>query len=276
MNSAILPSWLVADLRRSQPSVAGSTAVAQAFVATLRTAGIAPAVDANESARATIRVTEVPVTPLGALDMAALLREVDLASDYVAAFPANGFDARQASSTVQQGAYLVAAIVEPRPCLVYARPAAIARNSASLDTTGLLSRLAAAQLRGRRAELRHEQALDAAASAWSELRASSEETLRLKRDLNRLTIDMQRRDQEARKLADAVALAERLLHERGDDYVSVIPAVGLFRKRRAGEASSPADRQQRHIETLADIASMLSQARTDWSASLEPAPRSDT
>jgi hypothetical protein len=249
--------------------------VVQAFVATLRTAGIAPAVDANESARATIRVNEVPVTPLGALDMTALLSEADLASDYVAAFPADGFDSRQATSTVKEEAHLVAAIAGPRPCLVYARPAAIARNSASLDTTLLLSRLAAALLQGRHAEMRHEQALGAAASAWSELRATSEETLRLKSDLNRLTIDMQRREREARKLADAVALAERLLQERGDDYVSAIPAFGLFRKRRAGAGTSPADRQPRQIETLSDIGSILSQARTDWAAGLEPAPRSD-
>jgi len=247
----------------------------QAFVATLRTVGVVPAVDADESARVTIRVNEVPVTPLGTLDMPTLLREVDLASDYVAAFPADGFDARQVSSTVQKEAHLVAAIAGPRPYLVYARPAAIARSSASLDTTHLLSRLAAAQLQGRRAEMRHEQALDAAASAWSELRASSEETLRLKRDFHRLTIDLQRKEREARKLADAVALAERLLHERGDDYVSVIPAVGLFRKRRAGAGSPSAARESRHTETLSGIASMLGQARADWAASLAPAPKSD-
>jgi hypothetical protein len=230
-----------------------------------------------------IRVNEVPVSPLGILDMEALHREVDLASDYVAAFPADGFDARKASSNVQKQAHLVAAIAGPRPCLVYARPAVIARNSANLDTTALLSRVAAAELQGRRAEMRHDQAVAAAASAWSELRDCSELVLRLNQDLQRLaaevqrqtadvqckTDDMQRQVQNARKLADAVALAERLLHERREDYVAVIPVLGLFRKRCADERSSPGGGDSRR-ESLADIASLLRQARADWTASLEP------
>lgn len=283
MNSAVLPSWLVADLRRSQPSVAGSAPVAQVFAATLRAAGITTAIDANESAHAMIRVNEVPVSPLGVLDMEALHREVDLASDYVAAFPADGFDARKASSNVQKQAHLVAAIAGPRPCLVYARPAVIARNSANLDTTALLSRVAAAELQGRRSEMRHDQAVAAAASAWSELRDCSESVLRLNQDLQRLaaevqrltadmqrtTDNMQRQAQDARKLADAVALAERLLRGRGEDHVAVIPVLGLFRKRRADERSSPAGGDP-PCESLADIASLLRQARADWAAGAEP------
>lgn len=257
----------------------------QAFVATLRAAGVTTAIDANESAHAMIRVNEVPVTSLGMLDMEALHREVDLASDYVAAFPAAGFDAGKASPSVQRQAHLVAAIAGPRPCLVYARPAALARSSANLDTATLLSRLAAATLQERRAEMRHDQAVAAAASAWSELRDCSESVLRLNQDVLRLTTDLQRltadlqrrttemrkQDENVRRLADAVALAERSLRERGEDYVSVVSALGLFRKRRAGERPPPTDAESRGPEALADIASLLRQAHDDWATSLEQA-----
>lgn len=271
MNSAVLPNWLITDLRNLQPSVAGHAPVAQEFVAALRAAGITTAVDANESARAMIRVNEVPVTPLGILDMEALHREVDLASDYVAAFPADGFDARKAASTVREKAHLIATIVGERPCLVYAHHAAITRSSANIDTVALLSRIAAAELQVRRTEMRHEQALDAAASAWAELRTTSEETVRLRGDLERLTTELQQQEQSARKLAEAVALAERLLHERGADYVSVVAALGLFRKRRAGQRRSSAGAGPRSAERAADIASLLRQARADWAGGLDPA-----
>jgi len=264
--------------------------MAQAFVATLRAAGITSAINANESARAMIRVNEVPVTPLGVLDMDALHREVDLASDYVAAFPADGFDDRKASSTVQKQAHLVAAIAGPRPCLVYARPAVIARNSANLDATTLLARVAAAELQGRRAEMRRDQAVAAAASAWSELRDCSESVLRLNQDLQRMaaevqrltadmqhkTADMRRQEQNARKLADAVAHAERSLIERGEDYVSVIPALRLFRRRRADERPPPTDGERRNLESLAEIALLLSEARADWMDTLESAGEAET
>lgn len=270
MNSTGLPSWLASDLRSLQPSVAGSAAMAQVFVAALRAAGIAITIDADESARAMIRVNEVPVTALGALDLEALQREVDLASDYVAAFPANGFDASKASSTVRNQAYLVAALAGDRPCLVYARDVALARSSANLDAITLLSRVAAAELKMRRAEMRHEEALSAAASAWSGLRESSEQALRLRQDLERLTTDMQRQEQDAHKLADAMALAERLLCERGEDYVRVVPALGLFRKRRAEKRRSPSERKPHRLDSLADIAALLRRARADWAAAPNP------
>jgi hypothetical protein len=264
MNSVGLPSWLIADLRRLQPSVAGSAPVAQVFVAVLHAAGVTTTVDAEESARAMIRVNEVPVTPLGALDMQALHREVDLASDYVAAFPADGFDARKASCTVREQAHLVAALTGDRACLIYARNAALARSSANLDTITLLSRVAAAELQMGRAEMRHEQALSAAAGAWSGLRESSEQALRLKLDLERLTADLRRQQQNAHKLVDAMALAERLLCERGEDYVSVVAALGLFRKRRTDEHRATTGGGSHRLESLADIAALLHRARADW------------
>jgi len=240
--------------------------MAQVFVAVLRAAGVATRVDADETARAVLRVNDVPVTALGALDLEALHREVDLASDYIAAFPADGFDATKAPSTVREQAHLVAALTGDRPCLVYARNAALARSSANLDTITLLSRVAIAELQMGRAEMRHEQALSAAASAWSGLRESSEQALRLRLDLERLTADMERQQQNAHKLADAMALAERLLRERGEDYVSVIPALGLFRKKRGDERQSPTGEKPHRLDSLADIATLLNRARADWMA----------
>jgi hypothetical protein len=272
MNSDILPDWLVADLQAIQPSVAGSTPVAQALAAVLHAAGVVPTIFRNVSARVMIRACDVPVTPLGALDPDVLDREVDLASDYVAAFPADGFDARKESSSVRQQVRLVAILAGDRPCLVYARPAALARIAANLDALALLSRVAAAELRAGHAESRHAQALVAAADAWSGLREASETTLHLRQDLDRLKSKHRRQEQNASALGDTVLLAERLLRQHGEAFVRVVPLLGLFRKRKAGERRPPSDPAARGLDSSIDIASLLKRAHADWAAALEPGP----
>jgi hypothetical protein len=72
-----------------------------------------------------------------------------------------------------------------------------------------------------------------------------------------------------------VALAERLLGERAADYVPVVRALGLFRKRRGTEGTSSVDGAPRGPDPLLDIASQLRQARAAWAAGLEESAREE-
>ena len=269
-----LPSWLVEDLRALQPSLAGPSQLRQEVVTAFADAGILTHVDPDEDARAKVRVNEIPVTALGNLEEVAIHRDVELATDYVVAFPSSGFELRRATTMVGDAVSLVAVIAGDRPCLVYAWKNAAVRGAASIEPIVLLGQVAAIELRMHHAEDRQEQALSAAAAAWSALTEASQEALRLQVEMRRLANSARQAEEAARKLTDAMATARRLLVHYQGSYGFLRRALELFRKRPV--AADPGNAQSwasRPAASLLEIISVLDPAgagRTDAEARTEP------